>query len=312
MPFPDCFPAAEDTAMPFPDCSQQRRTRQCRFPTPKLICVHLWLKNFLYYQFALKLMASPKSSNKTLPKLLLLLLPVVVIAGAWGFNTFSNTKSADKPEVLNTSSAETLVVSLKRPLAEATEALGDNNFLRAKRELGEFQEFWAKVEPMFKEKAPEAHQQINSELNLVKESLGDSPDRQKATAAFNKLSQTVEANTSKVMSSQASTAVESPKPEASSATKLSPEALVGLKRPMAEGIEAIKDANFTRAKREYEEFLGLWKQSEKGVKQKSPAVFDEVEVGMDSVYAALIEPKNPDKQKAIAAFEQMQKTLNKL
>jgi hypothetical protein len=33
---------------------------------------------------------------------------------------------------------------------------------------------------------------------------------------------------------------------------------------------------------------------------------------MDSVYAALIEPKNPNKAKAIAAFTQMQTTLNKL
>ena len=282
----------------------------------KNICVNLRASAvkkvpLLQHQFALKLMSSPKSSNKTLPKLLLLFLPVVVISGAWGFNTFTNSKSADKPEVLDTSSSEALIVSLKRPLSEATEALGDKNFLRAKRELGEFQEFWGKVEPMFKEKAPDAHQQINKELSQVKESLGESPDQEKAIAAFQQLSQTVEANTGKVMSGQASAPVQSPKPEAT--TSLTPESIIALKRPIAEGIEAIKDGgNFTRAKREYDEFLGLWKKSEESVKQKSPEVFDEVEVGMDLVYAALVEPKNPEKAKAIAAFEQMQKTLNKL
>ncbi|MCV3216138.1 hypothetical protein OGM63_21940 [Plectonema radiosum NIES-515] len=222
----------------------------------------------------------------------------------------SNTEG--KPEALDSSTAETLTVSLKRPLAEGIEALGDKNFTRAKREFGEFQEFWNKVEPAFKEKAPDAYQQIDKELTQVKASLTEtsSPNQDKAIAAFQALNQTIEANASKVVSGQS--VASKPAQQSTTTANLSLLTLVSMKRPMAEGIEALNDGNFTRAKREYDEFLGLWKQSEEAVKKKSPQVFDEVEVGMDSVYAALIEPKNPNKAKAIAAFTQMQTTLNKL
>ena len=255
-------------------------------------------------------MTSSKSSKQASSKLLLLFLPVIAILGFAGFNALTGAKGGDKQaEVLDTSSAESLVVSLKRPLAEATEALGDKNFMRAKRELGEFEEFWVKVEPMFKEKAPDAYQQVGVELKVVKDSLAGSPDQKKSTEAFEKLSKTIELNASRVIASKPSVAAEAP---AEVVASLTPASITELKQPMTDGIKATNDANFTQAKGEYEKFLAAWKKSEGGVKQKSPAIFDEVEVGMDHIYVSLVEPKTPDKQKVIAAFGKLQTSLNKL
>jgi pectin methylesterase-like acyl-CoA thioesterase len=69
---------------------------------------------------------------------------------------------------------------------------------------------------------------------------------------------------------------------------------------------AVATGDFKGAQAAFDQFEGVWKTVEDGVKTKTPDVYDKVESGMDAVNGAL---KASDKEKGMAALQSLNDTI---
>ena len=74
-------------------------------------------------------------------------------------------------------------------------------------------------------------------------------------------------------------------------------------------IDALNKGDFRTAKREYQGFDQGWDKIEDGVKAKSRDSYRGIEQAMDDVKAALLEPENPDRVRALGLLRKLDETI---
>ena len=88
-----------------------------------------------------------------------------------------------------------------------------------------------------------------------------------------------------------------------SASKISPDVMTELQKPLTEAVDEIEGGDFAKPKREYAEWKETWNGQSVAFKQQSPEAYSKVEQAMQQVEASAINAPNPDKEAAIAAFK---------
>lgn len=103
-----------------------------------------------------------------------------------------NRKIEASPVPSTRSETQSGFTRLKNVVAQTKSAVDANNFVKAKQEFGEFEEYWEKVEDGVKAKSADTYKAIENDMDNITNGLrSQKPDKTKVLADLQSLSKTL-------------------------------------------------------------------------------------------------------------------------
>jgi hypothetical protein len=180
-------------------------------------------------------------------------------------------------------------------LGEAVDAAGKSDLTVARREFGEFDEDWDKIEDSLEASAPAVHASVDAAVDQVSDLIGDaskSPPQSQYYPALQNLQKVVQdANTT--LSSGAAPAPAAPAPAAPAPAPAAPAAAAPAasagpgpeiaSHDLGQAVDYASKSDLAGARKEFGEFSDDWDKIADAVKAAAPAVYASVDDAADKV-----------------------------